>query len=67
MTTSSIFDLFKKEETKVFLTEIIKPVANIVFNELYIYIWIICIYNVFLFFVVLAILILICRTHHSNE
>lgn len=51
----------KNNYLKTDLKEFIKPVVNIVYNEIYIYIWLICFYNVFLFFLVLANLFLILR------
>lgn len=43
------------------MKEFIRPIVNIVYNEIYIYIWLICFYNVFLIFLVLANLFLIIR------
>jgi membrane-anchored protein YejM (alkaline phosphatase superfamily) len=52
-------DFFQNDDMKKYIKEILKPVAQIVYDEIYIYIWIICIYNVFLFFFILAILFLL--------
>ena len=46
---------FKTDESKKYLKEmIIHPVGQIIYNEFYVYLWFICIYHVFLIFLVLA-------------
>jgi len=63
MTTSIIRDtcieFFQKEEIKRCVKEIIRPIVLIIYNEIYPYIWFICMYNVFLIFLTLANLILL--------
>jgi uncharacterized membrane protein YdbT with pleckstrin-like domain len=54
-------EFFKNEDIKQNLQEIIRPVVDIIYNEIYIYIWFICIYNVFLIFIILANLFLLIR------
>lgn len=54
-------EFFKNEDIKRDVKEVIKPIVLIIYNELYVYIWFICIYNVFLIFIVLAILYLLIR------
>jgi len=55
------FEFFKNEDIKQNLQEIIKPVVDIVYNEVYLYLWFICIYIVFLTFIILANLFLLIR------
>jgi len=58
----SLVDFFKKDESKRYLKEtIIHPVGHIIYNEMYIYLWMICLYHVFLIFIVLVILYLLLR------
>jgi len=46
----------KTDESKRYLKEmIIHPIGQIIYNECYIYLWLICIYHVFLIFIVLVI------------
>ena len=63
MTTSIIRDtcieFFQKEEIKRCVKEIIRPIVHIIYNEIYPYIWFICMYNVFLIFLTLANLVLL--------
>jgi hypothetical protein len=54
-------EFFKNEDIKRDVKEVIKPIGLIIYNELYVYIWFICIYNVFLIFIVLAILYLLIK------
>jgi hypothetical protein len=53
-------DYLKTDESRRYLKEtIIHPVGQVIYNEWYIYLWLICIYHVFLIFIVLANLILL--------
>jgi hypothetical protein len=52
-------EFLKNEDIKKDLKELMKPLGNLVYNELYLYIWFICLYNVFLIFINLAILVLL--------
>lgn len=52
---------FRKEDIKKMSKEIIKPIVNIIYDEIYPYIWLICIYNVFFIFITLANLFLLIR------
>lgn len=56
-----ISSFFHKEDIKKMSKEIIKPVVNIIYDEIYPYIWFICIYNVFLIFITLANLFILIR------
>ena len=54
---------FKNEEFR----EMMKPLLEIVYNEIYLYIWIIAIYNIFLFVGVLGLFIVIFRIQSSID
>jgi len=56
------FELLKNEDIKREFKEVIRSIVNIVYNELYIYVWFICVYNVFLIFIILANLYFLLRT-----
>ena len=49
-------DLFKNEDIKRDVKLLIQPVAAFIYDELYIYIWFICLYHIFIILIVLAIL-----------
>lgn len=52
-------DFFQNEDIKNDLTGLLKNSVNVIYNEIYIYIWFICFYNVFLIFIILANLYLL--------
>jgi hypothetical protein len=54
-------EIFKNEDIRKDIKEIMSPLVNIIYNEIYLYIWFICIYNVFLIFITLANLFLSYR------
>ena len=54
-------DFFKGEEIKKDIKEIIHPVVDIIYNEIYIYIWLICVYHIFLICIILANLYLLLQ------
>jgi len=56
----SCLSYLKTDESRRYLKEnIIHPVGQVIYNEWYIYLWLICIYHVFMIFLVLANLILL--------
>lgn len=57
----SCIEFFQNEDIRKDVREIIKPIVQIIYNEIYVYIWFICIYNVFLIFIILANLFLLLR------
>jgi len=64
----SCIDLFQTDEAKRSLKEsIIVPMGNIIYNEIYFYLWFICFYHVFLIFLVLANLLLLLRLIKVTE
>jgi hypothetical protein len=54
-------EFFKNEDIRKDVKEMVKPIVQIVYNELYLYIWFICFYNVFLIFIILANLFLLLK------
>lgn len=53
-------DFIKTEDTRRNLKEkIMIPMGELLYNEIYIYIWLICFYHVFLIFIILANLLLL--------
>ena len=71
MSLKNILDIcieyFKKDDIKQDIKEILKPVAATIYNEIYIYIWLICFYNVVFIFIVLANFILLVRFLRKNN
>lgn len=58
---NSYFDFFKHEDVKKDIRELLSPLVNIIYNELYVYIWSICFFQILLFILVLANLIMLIR------
>jgi hypothetical protein len=54
-----IAELLESGEFKKHIKNVVYPLGTMVYNELYIYIWFICIYNVFLIFLVVTNVILV--------
>jgi hypothetical protein len=50
----SCLEFFQNEDIRKDVREIIKPIVDIIYNEIYIYVWCICFFNVFLMFIILA-------------
>jgi hypothetical protein len=54
-------EFLQNEDIKKDVKAIIRPIVGIIYNEVYPYLWFLCIYNVFLIFIVLANLVLLLR------
>jgi len=54
-------EFFQNEDIRKDVKEIAKPIVQIIYNELYPYIWFICFYNVLMIFIILANLFLLLR------
>jgi hypothetical protein len=54
-------EFFQNEDIRKEIKEIIRPIVGIIYNEVYVYLWVICFYNVFLFFIILANLVFILQ------
>ena len=52
-------EFFQSSDIKRDVKAIIQPIVGIIYNEVYPYLWFLCIYNVFLIFLTLANLIVI--------
>jgi hypothetical protein len=54
-------EFFHNEDTRRDIKEILTPFVIIVYNELYIYLWVFCFFNLFLFIIILANLYLLLK------
>jgi hypothetical protein len=57
----SCIELLESEDTRKNLREIIQPISNMIYNEMYPYIWLLCIYLVVVTFIILMNLLLLVR------
>jgi hypothetical protein len=60
-------DFFKNEDRKKDVKEMMKPIFSMIYNEIYIYIWIIAIYNVFFIFILLGMFFLLINLFQKKE
>lgn len=54
-------EFFKNEDIKRDVKDIVQPIFTMVYNEIYVYLWLICIYHVFFILIVLANLYLLLK------
>lgn len=63
----TFMEVISKKDVKGVLKDLVKPVGGFLYDQFYIYIWIICIYNVFFIFIVLANLFLLLKLLNKQE
>ena len=64
---SNCLDYFQTDEAKRNLKEsIIHPMGQIIYHEMYIYVWLICFYHIFLVFLILSILVMLLRVNNAQ-
>jgi hypothetical protein len=57
----------KNEDIRRDVKDIIKPISELIYNETYLYIWFICVYNVLLLFIILANLFILIRLMKTQK
>jgi hypothetical protein len=60
-------EFLNSEDIRKEIKEVVKPLGTMIYNEVYIYLWMICFYNIFLIFLVLANLILLVALLKRNR
>jgi len=60
-------EFFQNEDIRKDVKEMLKPFVQIIYNELYLYIWFICFYNVFFIFIVLVNLFLLLKLLRTSK
>jgi len=60
-------EFLKDEDIRKDIKEMIRPLIQIMYNEVYLYLWLLCFYNLFLFILILAILIILIRILHNHS
>lgn len=58
-THDMLIDFLRTENVKNYIKDMLPPLATIVYNEIYPYMWMICIYHVFLIFITMLNLFLL--------
>jgi len=60
-------NFLSNEETKKEIIDFLRPITTTIYNELYIYVWIICFFSVALFIVILANLFLLLKIFNKTK
>ena len=60
-------DFFKSENTKKEVKEMMKPIFSMIYNEMYVYIWIIAIYNIFFIVMILAMFFILLQLLNKHK
>ena len=60
----SCIHFFDNEDTRKDIKDILTPLGDIIYKEIYVYMWVICFYNIFLFVLILANLYLLLKIMH---
>lgn len=60
-------EFFKNEDIKRDVRDVVRPIFTMIYNEIYVYIWLICIYHVFFILIILANFYLLLKFLYSRE
>jgi len=63
----TLIESMAKKDINHALKDLVKPIGGFLYDQFYVYIWIICIYNIFFIFIVLANLFLLLKLINSNR
>ncbi len=62
-----MISFLKNEEVKQYIKNLVGPLGTMIYNEIYIYMWFICIYNVILIFLVLVNLVILLKLLRAKD
>jgi hypothetical protein len=60
-------EYLQNENTKTIVKEMMKPLGSLIYNEIYIYIWIIAIYNIFFIIMILAMFFILLKLLNKHK
>jgi hypothetical protein len=60
-------EYLKDENTKKDVKEMMKPIFSMIYNEVYVYIWIIAIYNIFFIIMILAMFFILLKLLNKHK
>jgi hypothetical protein len=63
----SCIEFFASEDIKRDVKQMFKPVVTTIYNEIYVYLWLLCFYHIFFIFIVLANLFLLLKLLDVNK
>ncbi len=58
---------FNENETRREFMELLQPIKESIYNEIYIYLWVICFYSIMLFILILANLFMLLHILHYGK
>ncbi len=58
-------DFFKNEDTKKELKKMINPIVELIYDEIYIYLWILCVYHIFFICIILINFIILLKLYNT--
>lgn len=61
----SCIHFFDNEDMRKDIKDVLTPLGDIIYNEIYAYIWVICFFNILLFVLILANLYLLLKILNS--
>ncbi len=64
---TSWMQFFNENETRKEFMELLQPIRESIYNEIYIYLWVICFYSIMLFILILANLFMLLHILHSGK
>jgi membrane-anchored protein YejM (alkaline phosphatase superfamily) len=64
---TSWMQFFNENETRKEVIELLQPIRESIYNEIYIYLWVICFYSIMLFILILANLFMLLHILHSGK
>ncbi len=57
----SCINYLYSEDSRKDIKAVLSPIGDLIYNEMYLYIWVICFYSIFLFIAILANLYLLLK------
>jgi hypothetical protein len=63
----SCIEFFASEDIKRDVKQMMKPIVTTIYNEIYVYLWLLCFYHIFFIFIVLANLFLLLKLLAVNK
>jgi hypothetical protein len=60
-------DFFKDETHKIDVKEMVKPIFHMIYNEIYVYLWVIAFYNLFVILLILAMFFILLRLLNNHQ
>lgn len=63
----TLIEAMVKKDMKNGWKDLVKPIGGFLYDQFYVYIWVLCIYNIFFIFIVLANLFLLLKLVNQGK